>query len=333
MLKPWLARFLVGLFVVLALVGTISVVAAGPPEQIGPTITTTADGNPDCRECHWPVYLAWERSTHGKGLSCGQCHLGDQDNHAREGHWTQGGPQECMGCHTTGYDPETDSWDEDSIHCTACHSPINPIHPLQPMPTSQTADLCGTCHIEAHFEWRVSEHGNAGVTCISCHSQHMTSLKTESVAELCVTCHETISEGYAHSTHNQEGLTCADCHLATFEGPIAEGMAKRNHTFAVALETCMACHGLDLHSPADKEEVAKLIQVRAEPLDAMSSSVDAAVSETPQAANPVGFVVAGGVTVGLGIGGVGLGIVTVIGPRLGRWYGRIRRKKSGASHE
>ena len=161
----------------------------------------------------------------------------------------------------------------------------------------------------------------------------MTSLKTESVAELCVTCHEILSEGYAHSTHNQEGLTCADCHLATFEGPIAEGMAKRNHTFAVALETCMACHGLDLHSPADKEEVAKLIQVRAEPLDAMSSSVDAAVSETPQAANPVGFVVAGGVTVGLGIGGVGLGIVTVIGPRLGRWYGRIRRKKSGASHE
>ena len=333
MLKLWLARFLIGLFVILALTGTISVVVAEPPEQIGPTITTTGNGDPDCRECHWPVYLAWERSTHGKGLSCGQCHLGDQDNHAREGHWTQGGPQECMGCHTTGYDPETDSWDEDSIHCTACHSPINPLHPLQPMPTDQTADLCGTCHIEAHFEWRVSEHGIAGVTCVSCHSQHTTSLKTASVAELCITCHETISEGYAHSTHNQEGLTCADCHLATFEGPIAEGMAKRNHTFAVALETCMACHGLDLHNPADKEEVAKLIQTRIEPLDAMSSNVNATVSETPQAASPLGMILAGGVTAGLGIGGVGLGIVVVVGPRLSRWYGRIRRKKSGASHE
>jgi hypothetical protein len=329
-MKTWLSRFLVSLSVALFLLGT----AANVEAQIGPKITTTADGNPDCRECHWPVYIAWEQSSHGQGLSCGQCHLGEQDNHAREGHWTQGGPQECMSCHTTGYDPETDSWEEGSIHCKACHSPINPEHPEEPMPTDRTAELCGTCHIEAHFEWRVSAHGQSDVACVSCHSQHTTSLKAATVTEQCATCHEILAAGFAHSAHDEEGLSCADCHLATFEGPITEGRAKRNHTFAVALDTCTACHGAQMHDGMEKADAARLIQVRAEPMDAMSSSINAAVTDTPKAANPYGYIIAGGITAGLGIGGVGLGMVIVVGPRLSLWINGIRSKrKRGDSNE
>lgn len=288
----------------------------------------------DCRECHWAVYIAWEQSTHGKGLSCGQCHLGDQDNHAREGHWAQGGPQECMGCHTTGYNPETDSWEEDDIHCTACHSPINPNHPEEPMPTDRSADLCGTCHIEAFFEWRVSAHGKADVACVNCHSQHTTSLKTDTVPHLCATCHEIISDGYAHSAHGNEGLSCADCHLATSEGPATEGMAKRNHTFTVALETCIACHGFQLHNPQVDEEAAKIIQVHPDKVDAMASNINSEVSETPKGGSPYGFIIAGVIAAGLGIGGIGLGMVTVIGPRMNHWYGRFRQNhKQGVSHD
>ncbi len=330
-MKTWTARFSLGLVVILILLAAVIVspAKADPPQQIGSPMTSSSEesADPDCRECHWPVYIGWEQSTHGQGLSCGQCHLGDQNNHAREGHWSQGGPQECMGCHTTGYDPETDSWEEGSIHCKACHSPITQNHPDEPMPTDRSAELCGTCHIEAHFEWRASAHGDAGVTCIDCHSQHTTSLKEETVTAQCAACHEIITDGFSHSAHNAEGVSCIDCHLAAIEGPITEGMAKRNHTFSVALETCTACHGFQLHNA--KEEVtdsAKVIQVRAEPVDAMASSVNADVSAVPEPASPYGFIVAGSVTAGLALGGLALGMVMVIGPKMSRLGGRIRSK-------
>ena len=184
------------------------------------------DGEPDCRECHWETFLDWEHSFHGQGLSCGQCHLSDQQNHSRKGHGSQGGPADCMACHTTGYNPVDDTWEEDNIHCKACHTPIELEHPENPMPTNRSSELCGGCHIQAFFEWQESGHRLAEVTCIDCHSQHTTNLRFGDATKTCAKCHESRVGEFAHSGHKEAGVTCEACHLAPLEGPIGSGSAR-----------------------------------------------------------------------------------------------------------
>lgn len=316
-MNKFFARLLIGSLVTLslALILTTGVNAASlgqdePPEPAAP----------DCRECHWDIYLTWEQSAHGRGLSCGQCHLADQDNHARQGHGAQGGAQECMDCHTTGYDASTDTWEEDDIHCSACHTPIATNHPDEPMPTDRSDALCGQCHIQAHFEWQASKHGQAGVVCVACHNQHATSLKDKSVSEECEHCHGERVVGFSHSGHSDEGLSCADCHLAPLDNPLGEGNAKRDHSFDVELETCTACHAYQLHNGTETAEEQHDVQLAsATELDAMSSSMTAEVTAEPAPVNP--FFLA------MVTGGLGLAAGTVVTVGAAQLYRRTRKEK------
>ncbi|NIP43067.1 MAG: hypothetical protein GWO08_01725 [Gammaproteobacteria bacterium] len=249
------------------------------------------DGDPDCRECHWETFLDWEHSSHGKGLSCPECHLSDE-NHARLGHGSQGGAEDCMFCHTTGYNAIDDTWEEDNIHCKACHTPVEVNHPNIPMPTNRSGALCGGCHIQAFFEWQESEHHNAEVACIDCHSQHTTDLRFNEAIETCAQCHLSLVEEFHHSGHETAGITCADCHLTPLEGPIGSGSAKLDHTFMVELNTCTACHLEELHgskqagvSTDDNHLIAESINP-----DPMTSSVDVEVTQVPRSANPLTFI-------------------------------------------
>ena len=328
-------RSIVGLaFVFLLALFTVALVQAEPPaqdQQPQPQEQQDPETVLDCRECHWDVYLNWEQSAHGRGLSCGQCHLSDQGSHAREGHGAQGGAQACMGCHTTGYDPDADTWEEDNVHCTACHTPIEPNHPDVPMPTDRSEELCGQCHIQARFEWEVSAHGAAGVACVSCHNQHTTSLKDNSVSEECANCHETYAEGFSHSIHYGEGLSCANCHLAPLDGPVGEGSAKRDHTFTVNVKTCVACHAEGLHNATKTAGSDTLITFHPEasdPTDAMASSITVEVSDEPAPVSPFGFVALGGIVLGLAIGGVIVGMAIVIIPWIGHQYRQVRRQET-----
>jgi hypothetical protein len=272
----------------------------------------------DCRECHWEIHLDWEQSVHGRGLSCGQCHLADQQNHSRKGHGAQEGPEQCMNCHTTGYNAEDDTWEEDNIHCKACHSPINLNHPDEPIPTDRSTELCGQCHIQAHFEWQESEHRNEGVTCVNCHSQHRTSLKSDSVLDQCAACHETRVMLFTQSEHREAGVSCANCHLAPIEGPVGEGSAKLNHTFSVELSTCLSCHEDQLHlGPADTAKTET--QAKSNSKDAMVSMAEAEVSAEPEGVNPLNFVPL------LGVAGIVLGMV--YRPKIDSWFQSIRRKE------
>ncbi len=256
---------------------------------------STGDDGPstlDCRECHWDIYLIWEESAHGKGLSCSQCHLAinEEDNHARSGHGAQGGSQECMACHTTGYDPDTDTWSEGDIHCTVCHNPISPNHPDEPIPTDRSAELCGQCHIQANFEWQISTHGKANVSCVDCHNQHRTSLKnpTDSIALQCATCHQTLEAGFERSIHAEQGITCAECHLTPLDNEsLAGGNARLNHSFEVKITACLKCHTDMLHAAKNNPE--ENAYANSEYPDAMASAVHVEVSETPPAANPITF--------------------------------------------
>ena len=272
----------------------------------------------DCGECHQDVYSSWRRSAHGQGLSCGQCHLAQQqEGHAREGHGAQSGPRACMSCHTTGYDPDTDTWKEDNVHCTACHSPVPATHPAEPAPVDRSADLCGKCHIEARFEWESSRHGQVGVTCVSCHSQHETGLRAKTVSDECASCHGERVAGFAHSEHSEQGLSCADCHLAPLEGPIGEGSAKRNHTFTVELKTCTGCHSYDLHNAvATPTPMAAGPLEPSGPLDPLTSNVALQVQAEPDSFNWPGLAAV------VGLFGVLLGLA--LAPKLGWLYRLVR---------
>ena len=318
MALKWSARFAAVLFFPLTLaLLTVTWARAGGLEQTAPPTPAA----PDCRECHWDIFVTWEESAHGRGLSCGQCHLANQqDNHARLGHGAQGGPQQCMGCHTTGYDPVTDTWQEDDIHCSACHQPLEPDHPNKPMPIDRSVELCGKCHIQARFEWEVSTHGQLGVACVSCHNQHKTSLRADSdnVSDQCATCHESRTSSYADTAHAQKGISCGECHLAPLEGPLGEGNAKRNHTFEVDLATCVSCHTEQLHKKGQAAESPDAsLAMSNEPVDAMASGVTAPVSAQPDPVYPLGFM-----SLALSVG-IGLGMVATI------WLNRLDARRMG----
>ncbi len=56
----------------------------------------------------------------------------------------------CVGCHTTGYNPQTRAWSELNITCESCHGP-GARHAAAPskgnIMIDQTAEACGSCHI------------------------------------------------------------------------------------------------------------------------------------------------------------------------------------------
>ncbi|NOY97751.1 MAG: hypothetical protein GXP40_00905 [Chloroflexi bacterium] len=318
-MKTWKVRLLGGLFFafLFMLVGTTSVWAGGNKGDDPPPPPIRVE---DCRECHEDIYDMWEQSAHGQGLSCGQCHLSEQqDNHAREGHGAQEGPRACMSCHTTGYDLTTDTWEEDNIHCTSCHTPVPEDHPDQPAPINRSAELCGQCHIEARFEWESSTHGAVGVTCVSCHSQHETELKAGNVSDECATCHGERVEGFGHSEHSEQGLSCVDCHLAPLDAPLGKGVAKRNHSFHVELSTCTSCHAYEMHD----ERATPVASVDSQleppgPADSMASSISFEVSTVPPPVNPLALALVMG-TLGF-FGGI------IVAPVLGQWYRRLREE-------
>lgn len=56
----------------------------------------------------------------------------------------------CVGCHTTGYNPQTRAWAELNIGCESCHGPGS-AHAGAPAKANiiidRTAEACGSCHI------------------------------------------------------------------------------------------------------------------------------------------------------------------------------------------
>ena len=120
MTRKLLKRLIVGICTALIFSSAAIVVsAAGPPKQAGPVRT-------DCNECHDSVVDHLEDSAHGHAL----------DNPVFQEAWQEKGQDtECLPCHTTGYDPATNSAEYEGVACTVCHTPVNDNHPLEVMPT------------------------------------------------------------------------------------------------------------------------------------------------------------------------------------------------------
>ncbi|MCA9932583.1 MAG: hypothetical protein H6662_09820 [Ardenticatenaceae bacterium] len=244
----------------------------------------------DCQECHESIQQHWEESAHGQAVT---------DPIFQEAWLNAGSPVDCLACHTTGFDAETGTWEEDGITCAACHQlPDNSSHhPEQVMPTDVSSRACGTCHVDTHAEWQVSEHSQSEMACNRCHNPHTTELKTGSVQELCIACHNEESYFYEFTAHAAEGLLCTDCHLNVSDTELGEGHGRREHTFQVDLATCNQCHDQEMHAPmvtdsamseigmADTTAVSAT-EVSCEQLFATDSVVHTAQSGVAYAAEP-----------------------------------------------
>ena len=285
------------LFAIPMMLVTYAMVLASP----SPQAPTTPDGELDCAVCHPAFQEAWENSAHSSATT---------DPAFREAWEEQGQPPECLACHVTGYNDETNTWEADGITCQACHSPIPADHPREPMLAERSAKLCGDCHADTYFEWQISVHQESGLDCSACHDPHEASLKAENTSLLCASCHRARSSNFTHSAHSQNGLTCIDCHLGDTNRDAIGGHGLKDHSFFVSLDTCKKCHIYEMHDPVEVHPETTSI----EPLDPMASSGTVTVSSEPNPVSPYGF------TALFGLIGVALGVV------LAPWIERVQRR-------
>jgi predicted CXXCH cytochrome family protein len=272
--------------------------------QAGP-VADESQPPPDCLECHASYQAAWESGAHSQALV----------DPAFKAAWDAvGNPQECLSCHTTGFDPATGTSQASGVTCAACHDPVPANHPLSPASMTRAADKCGECHTDTVFEWQNSRHGQSDLTCVNCHDPHGTSLKTDDASTLCASCHGTRVAAFAHSAHAAQDLTCTDCHIGEKDGELGMGRARHTHTFAVNLDTCTRCHENEIHNPT----VAMLIESGTPvPPDSQSSGQPTNVSTNPPPVSPLGIATFTGL--------IGLAFGIVLAPILEKGFRRVSR--------
>ena len=143
--------------------------------------------------------------------------------------------------------------DGKGVTCESCHGPaqahvesggdVAKIFRFTKATSKQVDEKCLSCHLGTHANFNRSAHGEAGVSCIGCHSSH--SFKSEhalKIAEpnLCYGCHTDIKAAFAQPFHHKvnEGLlVCSDCHNphGTFQDKLLKTSADQN-------AVCTKCH-------------------------------------------------------------------------------------------
>ncbi len=258
---------------------------------------------PDCQGCHDVIREHWEEGSHGQAYS----------NPAFQSAWNlQGQPGECLACHTTGYDPATNSVEYEGVACTVCHTPVNDNHPLEVMPTNVSSRDCGNCHIDTFAEWEISAHAQEDLSCNKCHNSHTASIKAEDAQILCQSCHKDEIHYSDNTTHAQEGLLCIDCHLTVSETEIGNGHGSREHSFAVNMDTCAKCHIDTLNLEAAGMDIDEEILQ-----SGLIPNFEKNTMEQPDNVSPIGFAILGTL--------IGMAVGMLLSPWLEKWFARFNR--------
>ena len=115
------------------------------------------------------------------------------------------------------------------VTCENCHGPgqahieaggdVTKIFQFSKASAKLIDDKCLSCHVGAHPNFDRSAHGEAKVSCTSCHSVHKFAseegLLKVAQPQLCYTCHTDVKPAFAQPFHHRvdEGLmSCSDCH-------------------------------------------------------------------------------------------------------------------------
>jgi len=118
-------------------------------------------------------------------------------------------------------------------------------------------------------------------------------------------------EDFTHSAHEEAGVICADCHLSSRTSHVtttpAGNVTAPSHTFAVASEACVACHGKTIHElviPASMSPQKLALAGQVPELNAKIQTLE----EDNKRLQSVAVISLG---MGLGIGGM-LGIILML---------------------
>ena len=301
-----------GICLVLGIALAYSAPVAAAPVAQDATPPATADGEylgPDlCKACHEDIHQEWSATLHAAAFS----------SPIFQESWTKDPNQnECLQCHTTGYDANTGAYAFEGVTCESCHGPYRVGHPQTKMPITPDATLCSTCHKTTTDEWRASRHGEAGIQCQACHNPHTQTPKAENVNALCSNCHKDPGQSFTHGTHANAGLQCSNCHMYMNPGHVSAvgGIVATGHTFVVGSETCIGCHKDTVHT-RDKivaltGEVTQLTDLNVEALRQKAQEQEQEIASLQATSDTRLYVgLAQGAIVGLATGGVAAWIVS-----------------------
>jgi len=219
-------------------IASLHIVTSGPQEYTGPE---------SCKKCHAENYEEWEKSKHATAYSDLVASKAFQEN----------GAPFCFMCHTTGYDPATQTYVFEGVTCELCHGPG------QTMRVNK--EVCAQCHTGTHHptadEFSLSKHYEKGMTCDTCHDVHAAEPKNpENPSETCIQCHAEEAAEEGESTHGIHNVACIDCHVFEREYFSENVPAITGHTFEPL--GCLKCHTEDLHGSKEiielEEEVSSL---------------------------------------------------------------------------
>jgi len=190
--------------------------------------------------------------------------------------------QDCLVCH----DQAAKLWENSkhrngNVSCLVCHKLADSTgeHPEFAKFTVESEETtCLVCHAEVTGEniagqLAISQHGQVGLTCVSCHEQHSQGLKLAVGSRtVCENCHKSETRIMLESTHFAAGLSCVNCHMGD----------DKNHTLIVAVETCDECH-TDLHEAKRMLDAGLEVKVMDRP-EAMVEVTPVPVVEVEQTA-------------------------------------------------
>ncbi|MEE9457088.1 MAG: multiheme c-type cytochrome [bacterium] len=193
-----------------------------------------------CKQCHSTPY---KNASHTR-------HFNTFVDDPEEGYrfvssWKGAGkPDECLHCHTTGWDKSKNNHGSDEvdyrknmlgIQCEACHGPGSEHVKGGGDPSKITVDygaeMCGACHTDDHHptydEWETSDHkhsltslkgsSHASDTCMECHSadywyDRTLTLDTAKEGTTCVMCHVSHGSNYTAQLRSSVEELCVECH-------------------------------------------------------------------------------------------------------------------------
>lgn len=169
--------------------------------------------------------------------TCATCHADIAKGFAGNPHTRialshEGNGNTCEGCHGPGKAHVESGGDATKIFRFTKATP------------KQIDDKCLECHQGQHASFERSAHGEANVSCLSCHAGHQTReqphMLRASQPNLCYGCHTDIKADFGKPFHHKvnEGLmSCSDCHNphGTFEKKGLKSAAQQD-------AVCVKCH-------------------------------------------------------------------------------------------